>query len=308
MKPVPLWVDCDPGIDDVLALMYLCGRRDVEWIGISTVHGNVDATRGATNALVALETARGPSVPVLIGVDRPLVHWSPVAEDEHGRNGLGDVVVVAPRQRPTAGLGPVQLARAAAACPGELVVLALGPLTNLAVALLIDPDLPRNVRELYIMGGAVHVPGNTTPAAEFNIWHDPEAAHVVLSAPWAATLVSLDVTEQALLEGEYWNALEAAQGAKARLAALMLARWVEARRIRTGRAAAGLHDPVAAAIALAPTLAEYETTPVRVDVSQGPDRGRTSAAPDSLGFPVRCATRLDRERFLADFMTQITSP
>jgi purine nucleosidase len=303
---VPLWVDCDPGIDDAMALMYLARRRDVQWAGVSAVHGNVPAPRGTANALAILDVVGLNRVPVWMGVNRPLVHEAATAEEIHGANGLGDVAVPEPARAAEPGYAPLALIEAAREHQGELVVLALGPLTNVAAAWLLEPALSRWVRKVVVMGGAVYVGGNTTPAAEFNIWHDPEAAHVVLGAPWEVWLVGLDVTERALLEGAHLAALETADDRAARLSAAMLQPWLARRLARTGRRAVPLHDPLAAALTFHPEWATWESVPVQVDVSADPSRGRTVAVPQASRPLVRVAVKVDPDPFLEDVVRRLS--
>jgi purine nucleosidase len=304
--PIPLWVDCDPGIDDAMALMYLARRGGVDWVGVSVVHGNVPAPRGTANALAVLGVVGRSRVPVWMGMNRPLVHEAATAEAIHGTNGLGDVTVPPPARPPEPGYGPLALIEAARAHQGELVLLALGPLTNVAAAWLMEPKLSAWVKKVVVMGGAVHVGGNTTLEAEFNIWHDPEAAHVVLGAPWDVWLVGLDVTERALLEGSRLEALEGADDTAARLSAAMLQPWLARRAARTGRRAVPLHDPLAAALALNPEWAVWESVPVQVDVSAGPSRGRTVADAGAARPSVHVAVGVDPGPFLEDVVTRLS--
>lgn len=301
-----LWVDCDPGVDDALALLYLAGHADADVVAVSTVHGNVTAGLGAHNALRTWDVAGVAHVPVLVGVDHPLVYPTPTAEEVHGQDGLGDAGLGPAVGRPSPGCGPLRLIEWARAHPGQLCLLALGPLTNVAVALRLEPRLPTLIPRLVIMGGAVFSPGNTTAAAEFNIAHDPEAAQIVLSTPWDITLVGLDVTRRALLAGSHLEHLQAARDPRARFACAILERYMARYERRTGIRGAPLHDPLAAAIALHPTLALYQHRVVAVELNGTATRGATVPLDAAEGrATVKVAVDLEADRFLSEFVGRL---
>lgn len=303
-KRLPIIIDTDPGIDDVLAFLYLTGRPEVEIVGLTTVHGNVPASTGARNALKALEVAGAPEVPVVVGVDRPLVHGAATAEEVHGGDGMGDAGLAPSLLSAVPGSGPLKILEWVRARPGEITLLAIGPLTNVAVALLLEPQLPQLVRELVIMGGAVYAPGNVTEYAEFNIWHDPEAAHVVLSAPFNMTLVGLDVTARTRLQGAPLAALEGSKRPVARFASAILQGYLAESEQEDGLRAAFMHDPLAAAIALDPALATFRTSGIAVELS-GPARGQTRAAFEDGKPPVRVAVEVDGDRFISRYLEAV---
>jgi purine nucleosidase len=300
----PVVIDADPGIDDVLAILYLTGLPDVEIVGLTTVHGNVPAGTGARNALKAFEIAGAPDVPVVVGIDRPLVHQAATAEDVHGTDGLGDAGVLPSLRRPSAGSGPVQLLQWARERPGEITLLAIGPLTNVAVAQLLEPKLPSLFRELVIMGGAVWAPGNVTPHAEFNTWHDPEAARVVLEAPWNMTLVGLDVTARTRLEGAALAELEGSPKPVARFASAILQGYLKESERESGVRAAFMHDPLASAIMMDPRLADFRDTPLLVELAE-PERGRTRPEASGGGPAVHVAVDVDGPRFIARYLSAV---
>ena len=192
--------DTDPGVDDAMALYYALAHPEVEVIGITTTFGNVTVAQAATNALY-LTAIAGVEVPVTQGVAKPWVKTSEAPPDFiHGDDGLGNLVT---RQEHTRQLDPrasaqfiVDMARAH---PGEITLVAVGPLGNLATALKLAPELPSLVREVILMGGTVLEPGNVSPVAEANIWNDPHAADLVFTAGWKLTMVGLDVTHQVIL-------------------------------------------------------------------------------------------------------------
>jgi len=208
---IPFLVDCDTGIDDALALTYLACRDDVEVAGIVSTGGNVPAATVHRNNLV-LTGLLGFDVPVALGADRPLVEPPMFADDTHGPGGLGHAVVPEPVRAEDSRSGAQLWVDLARARPGELVGLVLGPHTNLALALEIEPELPRLLRRLHVMGGAIHYRGNTGPASEWNIAVDPEAAHRVLAAftgvPQRPVLGALQATEEVRFTGETLERVE----------------------------------------------------------------------------------------------------
>lgn len=271
--------DCDTGIDDALALAYLASRARAELVGVGSVHGNVAAEQAAANTLDVLERCGLGQVPVAVGARRPLVGSARFAGEWHGRDGLGDVARPGPRGRPTDEPAAVQLVRRAreAACEGEpLTLLATGPCTNLALALLLEPELASWVDRVVVMGGALRVPGNVGLLSEANIAADPEAAAIVVSAPWRVVLVSLDVTMQAILEDEAVERLARAGGLPGWCAAVTQL-YLDRYQAVLGRRACPLHDPLAAAVACAPEIVRLETLPVAVELRGDWTRGATVA-------------------------------
>jgi purine nucleosidase len=271
-------LDCDTGIDDALALLYLAPlikAGEVDLVAVGTVHGNVAPEVGARNTLRVLEDAGVHDVPVAVGAARPMAQAVSLSSDIHGSDGLGGIGLGDPEGRPVGISAPEQIVRLARENPGELTLLAIGPLTNLAVALLLEPALPRLFREVVIMGGAFAHQGNVTGYAEANIWHDPEAAELVLAAGWPITLVPLDVTHTTVLDGEWLDRLAAGETDRARLATRILAFYAEAYRRQLGKRGVVIHDALAAMLALDPALGEYATRPVRVELRGEHTRGTT---------------------------------
>ncbi len=192
--------DTDPGVDDAMALYYALAHPAIDVVGITTTFGNVYVEQAAENALY-LTALSGHDVPVTQGVAKPWVKHAEAPPDSiHGADGLGNLLS---RQDHTKTLDPrasaqfiVDMARAH---PGEITLVAVGPLGNLATALKLEPALPKLVREVILMGGTVLEPGNVSPVAEANIWNDPHAADLVFTAGWRLTMVGLDVTHQVIL-------------------------------------------------------------------------------------------------------------
>ncbi|MGA2792653.1 MAG: nucleoside hydrolase [Roseiarcus sp.] len=271
----PLILDVDTGIDDALGLLYACATPEARIVGVSTVAGNVDLNRATRNTRAELALAGRADIAVWLGCDRPLMREAQAARLVHGGSGLGHAILPEPAAVPDALNAVDQIVAAAKAHSGELVVVATGPLTNIAVALMREPELPTMLKRLVLMGGAFKEDGNVTPAAEFNIWHDPEAARIVFNrfgGEGAAPLVAvgLDVTRQTQLLPEHLRELarrcEGAPHGPALLRFLddSTRHYFEFIEQREGRRYFVMHDPLAIAAAIDPTL--IDTTAVAVDV------------------------------------------
>jgi len=305
--PIPVVVDCDTGVDDALALLYLAADPGVELVAIGTVDGNVPALLGAQNCLRVLDAAGCGPVPVALGCDRPLLEPPQYAEHFHGRDGLGDSFLPPSTRALSSEPAVEQLTRLARSRPGELTLLAIGPLSNIAVALMLEPELPALLREIVVMGGAVACPGNQSPWAEFNIAHDPEAAEMVLRAGWnQLTLVGLDATGQAILRPPAFARIATCDSGPARFASRILRQQME----RNGEFE--LCDPLAAAICADRSLTSLLSTPVRVELRGEHTRAATIAdlrsdkvGPSSPRAAVSVAMEVDFERFLANFLARL---
>lgn len=277
---VPVVLDCDTGIDDALAIAYLLAQSGVDLLGITTVTGNVDAARAAVNSLGLLALADRDDVPVFVGAPASLDGtFTGGASRVHGVDGVGGAALPTATRRPEDEHAVNFLLRAARERPGQLVVVAVGPLTNLALALALDPSFAGNVRRVVVMGGAVLAPGNATPAAEANVWHDPEAADRVVTSGLPLTLVPLDATMRQTFSRSDQEALRASGRRVGTFLADALDQYFEFYRGVFGDAGlVALHDPLAAALALddAVVTADAVTT-VRVETGGGPARGSTVA-------------------------------
>lgn len=316
-----LIVDTDPGIDDALALLFLAAQPETEIVAVGSVHGNAPAQQTAANARRVLDLAGLAEVPVAVGARRPLAQPLQTAEFVHGSDGLagrGGSVGNLTFGRESAA---EQLVRLARAHPGELTLLALGPLTNVALALLLEPDLPRLLRNVVVLVGAVGVPGNLTPYADANAFHDPEAADLVLGGGFALTLVGLNATEAARADGAWLDALSESSEPRAQYAAAVLAHYVDFYSNMFGLRVATLHDPLAAAITVDPGLATYEQMVVGVELGGVHTRGQTltdlrplsSDAHIANGFavgrsPVSVVTSVNADAFLDRLLKALISP
>lgn len=273
----PFYLDCDTGIDDALALAYLLASPQADVRGIGTVSGNVSAAVGARNTLDLLQLAGHAHIPVALGAHDPVAGtFRGGAPHVHGDNGIGGVDLEPADAGLVPGTAAEMLVRLAHEHPGQLRILAIGPLTNIAEALRLDPELPRLVQDITIMGGAAFAPGNITPVAEANIANDPEAAADVFAADWNVTLVPLDVTMSNVLEESHRQELLAAGHPVSKALGDMLGYYFRFYESQFGRACSAMHDPLAAALAVGGVSAAVAPV-VRVDVdtTDGPGRGQT---------------------------------
>ena len=295
----PLLIDTDPGIDDALALLLAWSSPEVCVDVVTTVAGNVTVERATTNVFRLL-TLRRPEPPpvVAMGAAEPLARQLVTATRYHGEDGLGDLTDWPKTENswPLEAV-PVILDKARRA-QRLLTLVALGPLTNLALALKADAAALGFVGRIVAMGGAVDVPGNVTPASEFNMYVDPEAAHRVLAANLPLDLVPLDATRQAVLpRAGLKKALARTPGP---LASRITAFAERGFRIDHSSGSQGmvLHDPLAVALAIDPTLAEWEA--VRLEIGPEGETRRASGEPNC-----RIATRIDTTRFLRMFLDRL---
>lgn len=285
---LPFLVDCDTGIDDAIALAYLACRPEVEVAGIVSTGGNVEAHLVHRNNLVLSELL-DLEVPLALGAEAPLVQEPMFAADTHGPGGLGHAELPEPTRAGHARSGAQLWVDAARAHPGELVGLVLGPHTNLALALQIEPELPRLLRRLHIMGGSINHRGNTGPTSEWNIAVDPEAAQQVFTAfsgaPQRPVLGSLEATETVRFTQDTldrFTALAAASGHPvATILVDALRFYFEFHEADGFGWMAHVHDPLVAAHAVTGGFAG--TRPLAVDVELTGTLTRGQTVGDELG-------------------------
>jgi purine nucleosidase len=275
---VLVYLDCDPGIDDALAIGYLLAHPDVELALVGSVSGNTDAETAAANARDLLGLFGRIEIPVAVGSTDFFTHpYGGGAPHVHGGNGIGGVELPHSEAPFAPHSAAEELVALAHARPGELRILAIGPLTNLALALRLDPGLPALVADVVIMGGAALAPGNASAAAEANIHNDPEAAAAVFAADWNVTIVPLDATMLQRFEQSDLDTLLAA-GPRAATLGGMLGTYFDFYREYFGRASSALHDPLAAGVLTGEAVVVREArVPVVVDTGDGPGRGQTIA-------------------------------
>jgi purine nucleosidase len=271
----PLFIDTDPGVDDALALLMALGAPAIEVVAVAGVAGNVGLDLVMRNLVAVLDAAGAPDIPVHAGCDRALLGDQRDAAGFHGSNGLGGIDVPSSARRIDGEHAAVALARMARARPGELTLLALGPLTNIAVALALEPGLPRLLRRTVVMGGTIRGQGNVTAVAEFNAWADPEAAHRVFAGGLRPELVSWETTLEHAVPFGLWDSWTAGDAPRARFARA-ITREMLAREKARGTPGFLIPDPLAAAVAIEPGAALVaDARPVSVELSGRETRGQT---------------------------------
>jgi purine nucleosidase len=266
--PRKIVLDCDPGIDDALAIAFACGHPGLDLLGLTTVGGNVDLATTTANALSVRDFVGCPEVPVVAGSPVPLLRSVLDARHVHGESGLGAARLPAATHGARDGHAVDFLIDTVGALPGEITVVATGPLTNIALAVRREPRLVSQVRDFVIMGGSAGR-GNVTPAAEFNIAADPEAAAIVFGAGWTVTMVGLDVTYQARATTGVQERMRGLGplGADLLLPALSGYRYEAAAALGRAPGAAdgpAVHDVCALALVAVPGL--FGCVPARVEV------------------------------------------
>jgi inosine-uridine nucleoside N-ribohydrolase len=301
MTPTPILLDCDPGHDDAIALLLALGSPEVELRGVSAVAGNQTLEKTTANALRVLELAGRPEVPVAAGSPRPLVRELHVAENVHGETGLDGPDLPQPQAEPS---GQHAVDFLAERIDGATLV-ATGPLTNVALLLARHPEA--RPERIVLMGGAI-AEGNVTPAAEFNIWADPEAAARVFESGLDLTMVGLDVTHRAIVTPAHAEQLRAS-GRVGKAVAELLDFYGVFHREVYGFDGSPVHDAVAVAHAIDPTLLELELLNVRVDLESELCRGRTVVdvwRRTGLEPTAQVAVGIDSERFLALLLERLS--
>jgi len=257
--PTRIILDCDPGIDDALAIAFAHGHPGIELIGITTVAGNVGLAKTTANALAVCEFIGAAGTPVTGGCAGPLLRPALDARQVHGDSGLGGAVLPPAAASPADGHAVDYIIDTVGAAPGQITLVATGPLTNIALAVRREPRLADWVREFVIMGGSASR-GNVTPAAEYNIWADPEAAAAVFRAGWTVTMLGLDVT----LRTGAGPAVLQRMGELGPLGTELLLPALDQYRSAGGRGGPPVHDVCAVAWVAQPDL--FGLVPARVQV------------------------------------------
>lgn len=273
MTPTPIILDCDPGHDDAIALLLAVASPEVELIGVTTVAGNQTLDKTTNNALRVLEFAGRDDIPVYAGADRPFIRPQDVAAHVHGETGLDGPDLPQPTKSAQPEHAVDYLARTIRERDGKVTLVPTGPLTNIGLLFALHPDaVPERI---VLMGGAIGE-GNRTPAAEFNIWADPEAAQRVFLAGLDTTMVGLDVTHRALITDAHTERMRGAGKVGNMVAELMdfYARFHKSRY--PDLPGSPMHDPVCVAHVIDPTLMTVLDAHIDVDCSGGPSWGRTN--------------------------------
>jgi inosine-uridine nucleoside N-ribohydrolase len=267
--PTPILLDCDPGHDDAIALLLALASPELELLGVTTVAGNQTLEKTTANAIRVLDFVAREDVPVAAGADAPLVRAQRVAAHVHGETGLDGPDLPPPSREPLRQHAVDFLAEQIRARAGAVTLVPTGPLTNVALMLAMHPDV--RPERIVLMGGAI-AEGNVTPAAEFNIWADPEAAARVFASGIDVTMVGIDVTHKALFTPAHQQRL---QGRVGQLVNALLGFYGAFHRRQYGWDGSPIHDAVAVAHVARPELLDTFERGVRVDTGPELSRGRT---------------------------------
>ncbi|WP_057875981.1 nucleoside hydrolase [Liquorilactobacillus aquaticus] len=313
MSKKKMILDLDTGIDDALALAYALADPDCDLIGIIGSYGNVYVNQGVQNSLDLLSLLGAEDVPVYLGADHSSQTDSftvlPVSAQIHGNNGVANIQLPKAQRKPEQKNGVDFLIESAHKYKDQLLFVPTGPLTNLAAAIKKDPEIIDLIGHVTLMGGALTVPGNVSPAAEANIHQDPAAANDVFHTRLPLTMVGLDVTTRTLLtkkETKCWRALKTSAGL---VYADLVDYYIEAYKTTNPHLhGCALHDPLAVGVAVDPSLVSKIKLNLKVD-TETPFEGRTigdEAGLNDLSVTTDVAVNVDKNKFLDKFMNRLT--
>ena len=300
MPPIPIILDCDPGHDDAIALLLALASPELELLGVTTVSGNKTLEKTTANAIRVLEHAGRADVPVAAGADRPLLREQFVAAYVHGESGLDGPSLPPPQKEAEPQHAVDFVAERLRESQAPVTLVPVGPLTNIALLLARYPEIHGRIDRIVLMGGAIGL-GNVTPAAEFNIWADPEAAARVFAAGIDLTMIGLEVTHGALMTRADAEQLRA-NGAVGTMVAELFDFFSQFHLRQYGTEDSPIHDAVAVAHLLDPTLVETQHRHVVVDTQSELCRGRTvvDLVRRGSGEPnTHVGVSVDRDRFMS---------
>lgn len=259
-------IDTDPGIDDAMAIFLALRSPEIEVVGLTTIFGNVNCQLATVNALRLLETAGHSRIPVAKGCDSPLFISAPEhATRVHGEDGMGNANFALPKGSAIEMSAAEFIVKTILAHPGEITLVPIGPLTNIALALKLEPKIINLVKEVVIMGGAATVAGNITPVAEANIWQDPHAAAIVFNAGLPLTMIGLDVTSTVLLTEDYLVDLYSANNPETELLRKIIPHYQQFYLKMYGSKDFHTHDPSTIAYLINPNLFTTQLIPIFVE-------------------------------------------
>ena len=302
-------IDTDTASDDAVALVMALRHPQIDVRAITVVAGNVPLEQAVQNALYTVELCAADA-PVYVGCDKPLLRELETAEDVHGNDGMGDIGLPLHGRQPASGHAVDILRTMIRENAGDITLVTLGPLTNVALALLLEPDLAECVEQCYIMGGIGAGHGNVTPTAEFNIWVDPEAARIVYESGMPITMVGWDVSwKYATFDAEQAEDIRGIGTPLSQFVVDIQSTLTEHAISESQLPGFDLPDPITMAAAIDPSIAEYRDYRVDVTTGDGLERGITVV--DVLGTTgnppqIRVATGADREAFVVMLKQLVT--
>jgi inosine-uridine nucleoside N-ribohydrolase len=274
--PRRIIIDTDPGIDDAMAIFYALACPELEVVGLTTVFGNAHAEVCTANAIRLLDIAGRADIPVAHGAARPLaMAYRGPADFVHGVNGQADIALAPPSREPHPLDAAHFIIEQVKAAPGEITLVPVGPLTNIAIAMLLWPELPHHLAGIVLMGGNAFVGGNASPAAEANILNDPEAADLVFGADCPIVMCGLDVTERTIMSSAQIASISAIDNPRAQHAAAILPYYRDFHLAHGGPDGIHVHDSTCISYLIAPQHYRSVQHPVRVDTGHGVGRGKT---------------------------------
>lgn len=311
-------VDTDTGVDDAMGCALALRSPELDVVAFTSIFGNVSVEMTTENTAYLMEVYGRTDIPLAKGAGCGLVGTPNYSPFVHGDDGVGNASFPrATKVKPVAQSAAELTVALARKHPGELTYIALGPLTNLALALALDPELPKYLPKVVWMGGNIWVPGNVTPVAEADAWHDPEGAQMVLQARgWEVTMVGLDVTDDTLLEEEHLKTLRNGP-AEAQYIAAMMPFYMNFYSAKLNRYACAAHSALTVAVVADPSLiTEFEMLPVQVELHGTLTRGMTVADRRNNGSnggnpewpntpPTKVLKDVRRQAFVDMFMTRI---
>ena len=278
MTPTKVIIDTDTGVDDAMAVVYALLEPRLRVVALTTVFGNVDVGQTTRNTLTLLEAMGNTNIPVAKGAAKGYVGEPSFSPYVHGDNGVGNANFPDPALAPVEETAAELIVRLAREQPGELTVIPVGPLTNIALALELEPALPTLIREVVWMGGVVERPGNVTPVAEADCWHDPEGADLVFAADWPITMVGLDVTDVTLMDADDLERMRTAGTRAGKYLAAITPFYMDFYERILGYRACAMHSALTTAIVGSPELVTRSLqAPVRIELTGTLTRGMTVA-------------------------------
>jgi purine nucleosidase len=278
VAPRRILIDTDPGIDDAMAIFYALASPELDVVGLTTVFGNAHTSTCTRNALRLLEIADRTDIPVAEGAHQPLaMPFRGPADFVHGTDGQGDIDDSAPTTSPLPVDATQFIIQTVMSSPGQITLVPIGPLTNIALALQAEPQLAVNLAGIVLMGGNAFRGGNASPAAEANVLNDPEAADIVFGADCSVVMAGLDVTEQTRMSGQQLDAISTADNDRARHLARILPFYRRFSIATSGVDGIFCHDTSVISYLLEPQHYTFVSHPIRVDCGNGVGRGKTWA-------------------------------
>lgn len=259
-------LDTDPGIDDALAIILLKAMPEISLQAITVTHGNTSVEKCTTNALKLVELLEMTDIPVAMGATEPLVRALSIAEETHGDTGLGHALLPNPKAQVVEENAANLIIDIVNANPGEITILCIGPVTNVALALLKEPSLRKKIKNVVSMAGTIHYPGNATPSSEYNVFCDPESFDILLRSGIDLTIVPLDVTYQCLFTKAHVERLSGAREDIHTFIDRSTAFYMEFHAEYQGIQGCAINDPLAAAILVKPDLVTYRDYYVNVEL------------------------------------------